>query len=134
MPFRRHSKAEIAALLAKANAMAAQGKTQNEIADALGISVMTLHRWRKVLATGENKQSAPVQSDETDQLQQRISELQLENLRLRQAYICCLKRWIWKRDSARTRKPNCNKNLLPFPKLASSGSRASGLDPHNIVS
>ena len=65
MPFsRRHSKAEIAALLAQANEMATQGKAQNEIANALGISVMTLHRWRKVLAAGEDKQSAPVQSEE----------------------------------------------------------------------
>ena len=79
---RKHSKAQIAALLAKANELAAQGKAQNEIAAALGISVMTLHRWRKVAS--ENKQSAAVKSEETDQ-GQRISELQLENLRLRQA-------------------------------------------------
>ena len=44
---RKHTSAEIAALLAQANEMAAQGKLQSEIADTLGITVMTLHRWRK---------------------------------------------------------------------------------------
>ena len=44
---RKHSRAEIAAMLAQANEMAAQGKLQSDIAKTLGISVMTLHRWRK---------------------------------------------------------------------------------------
>jgi hypothetical protein len=41
---RKHSKAEIAAKLAQADNLAVQGKLQTEIADALGVSVMTLHR------------------------------------------------------------------------------------------
>jgi DNA invertase Pin-like site-specific DNA recombinase len=43
-----HPKAEIAAKLAQADDLATQGKLQSEIARALGVSVMTLHRWRKL--------------------------------------------------------------------------------------
>ena len=44
---RKRSKAEIAAKLAEADDLVTQGKLQSEIARALGVSVMTLHRWRK---------------------------------------------------------------------------------------
>ena len=43
----RHSGVEIATKLAQANDLATQGKLQSEIARTLGVSVMTLHRWRK---------------------------------------------------------------------------------------
>jgi DNA invertase Pin-like site-specific DNA recombinase len=44
---KRHSRAEIATKLAQANDLSTQGKLQSEIARTLGVSVMTLHRWRK---------------------------------------------------------------------------------------
>ena len=44
---KRHSTAEITSLLQDANAMAAAGRRKVQIAQALGISVMTYHRWRK---------------------------------------------------------------------------------------
>jgi len=44
---KRHSRVEIATKLAQANDLATQGKVQSEIARRLGVSVMTLHRWRK---------------------------------------------------------------------------------------
>ena len=44
---RRHSRAEIATKLAQANELATRGKLQSDIARTLGVSVMTLHRWRK---------------------------------------------------------------------------------------
>ena len=44
---KRHSRVEIATKLAQANDLARQGKVQSEIARTLGVSVMTLHRWRK---------------------------------------------------------------------------------------
>ena len=44
---KRYSKVEIASKLAQANDLATQGKLQSEIARTLGVSVMTLHRWRK---------------------------------------------------------------------------------------
>jgi transposase-like protein len=44
---KKHSAVEIASKLAQANDLATQGKLQSEIARTLGVSVMTLHRWRK---------------------------------------------------------------------------------------
>jgi putative transposase len=74
----KHSKAEIAAKLAQADNLATQGKLQSEIARTLGVSVMTLHRWRKLPAM-------PAGSNGSSQIQPqtRIAELQLENSRLR---------------------------------------------------
>ena len=47
---KRHSRVEMATKLAQANELATQGKLQSEIARTLGVSVMTLHRWRKAAA------------------------------------------------------------------------------------
>jgi hypothetical protein len=77
----------VAAKLAQANELAAQGKLQIEIAKTLGMSVMTLHRWRK--ATLPTVHSAATVVEETVRFerelgpQSRVAELQLENLRLR---------------------------------------------------
>jgi transposase-like protein len=49
---KRHSRVEIATKLAQANELATQGKLQSEIARTLGVSVMTLHRWRKARRRG----------------------------------------------------------------------------------
>ena len=84
---KRHSRAEIASKLAQANELATQGKLQSEIARALGVSVMTLHRWRKappgpkpaLVATAEAREPDRIRGDADE----RIAELQLENLRLR---------------------------------------------------
>src|SRR5262245_48222102 len=80
----KHSKAEIAAKLAQAGDLATQGKLQSEIARTLGVSVMTLHRWRKMApapraAGGLNE---PSQLDQAPPAS-RIAELQLDNSRLR---------------------------------------------------
>jgi putative transposase len=81
----KHSKAEIAAKLAQAGDLATQGKLQSEIARTLGVSVMTLHRWRKMSLA---PRAAAMGWSEPSQLDQapragRIAELQLENSRLR---------------------------------------------------
>jgi putative transposase len=78
----KHSKAEIAAKLAQADDLATQGKLQSEIARTIGVSVMTLHRWRKLPAA---PQAMPAGSNDSGQIQPqtRIAELQLENSRLR---------------------------------------------------
>ena len=73
---KRHSRVEIASKLALARDLATQGKLQSEIARALGVSVMTLHRWRKA-----SPSPALVATHEASQ--NRIAELQLENARLR---------------------------------------------------
>jgi hypothetical protein len=83
---KKHSKAEIAAKLAQAEDMAAHGMLQSEIARALDVSVMTLHRWRK-LPPEASPATAPVdqavQSEDELDREMRIADLQLENSRLR---------------------------------------------------
>jgi putative transposase len=76
---RNHSEAEIAAKLAQANDLAAQGKRQSEIAETLGVSVMTLHRWRKRPAKSTGGSETPPQQE----LSQQMADIQLENARLR---------------------------------------------------
>lgn len=90
---KRHAVAEIAAKLLDADALAAKGLAQAEIAKALGVSVMTLHRWRKMRerhAPGLRGEPAPLldnisagqPASEAEALS-RIAELQIENNRLR---------------------------------------------------
>jgi transposase-like protein len=87
MRIKRHTEEEIAAKLRQAEEIAAQGKTQKEIARALGISVMTFHRWRK------RREGSPVSSSRDRRYvsdptvvvasSRRVRELEVENLRLR---------------------------------------------------
>lgn len=83
---RRHTEAEITALLDKAQAMAAQGRLQNDIAETLGVSLMTYHRWRKAHAA-RHSVSPAVAADRTSVIERDrsnpMSELYLENTRLR---------------------------------------------------
>ena len=67
------------------NDLATQGKLQSEIARTLGVSVMTLHRWRKapgprppLVATHEATQPYRMRRGGD-----RIAQLRLENSRLR---------------------------------------------------
>jgi transposase-like protein len=73
---------EIATKLAHANDLAMRGKLQSEIARTLGVSVMTLHRWRKALPGPQAAHEAG-QPDRTRGADGRIAELELENARLR---------------------------------------------------
>jgi transposase-like protein len=74
----KHSKAEITTKLAQAADLATQGKLQSEIARTLGVSVMTLHRWRKMSPSPRAAANGPNQLDQVPQAS-RIAELQLEN-------------------------------------------------------
>ena len=81
---KKHSKDEIAAKLAQARELAAKGELQSDIARTLGVSVMTLHRWRnapppRVQATDVALEEEGLAYDASD----RIDELQIENSRLR---------------------------------------------------
>jgi transposase-like protein len=71
MPKQKKSRAEIAKKLAQANRLARQGKLQSEIARTLGVSVMTLHRWRTALLGARP-------AHEVDQ-RDRIAQLQLDH-------------------------------------------------------
>ena len=72
MTWKRHSPKEVEAKLRQAAEMADAGKRQVEIADALGISVMTYHRWRK-----------PNHSRVSAVERKILQRLELENSRLR---------------------------------------------------
>jgi putative transposase len=85
MKSRRHSPAEISTKLERAAALAANGKAQSDIAKTLGVSVMTLHRWRKL------DRGAPAVSDTGDghaspdgrEQADIVAQLQMENRQLR---------------------------------------------------
>jgi len=79
---KRHSSVEIATKLTQANDLATQGKLQSEIARTLGVSVMTLHRWRKA-PHGPLPAHEAIQPDRMRAEADRIAELRLENSRLR---------------------------------------------------
>ena len=85
----RHSKADIAAKLTEADDLARQGKLQSEISRTLGVSVMTLHRWRKQLLTRTNGQSPPDQTAklelENALLRRLVTDLLLEKIALEEA-------------------------------------------------
>ena len=71
---------------AMANDLATQGKLQNDIARTLGVSVMTLHRWRKAPPGPQPAFVATHDTGLSDRIPtggNRIAELQLENSRLR---------------------------------------------------
>jgi putative transposase len=84
MKSRRHSLAEISAKLEQAEALAADGKLQSEIAKALRVSVMTLHRWRKLDHLGASAGSEIGHGVRNGRARADIvTELQMENRQLR---------------------------------------------------
>jgi putative transposase len=100
---KRHSRAEISAKLEQAGMLAAAGKAQSEIARALGISIMTLYRWRKLdsphsprpptaSAAGHGGRGGRRQTDivaalqmENRRLREIVADLLLEKMRLEEA-------------------------------------------------
>ena len=77
---KRHAAAEIAAKLVDADALAKNGQPRAEIAKALGISVMTLHRWRKM-----REQQAPSVPTRTSAVSTTMSS---EDHHLQQQRVC----------------------------------------------
>jgi putative transposase len=83
---KRHSNGEIAAKLTQAELLAKGGSTQGDIAHALGVSVMTFHRWRRAhqpRAAMVARMAAGAPPELGPEHRERIAELQLENSRLR---------------------------------------------------
>jgi putative transposase len=83
---KKHSKSEIGAKLVQADDLARQGVRQHQIAQTLGVSVMTLYRWRKIAAQPHTTLLVPdnvVQFEVELGSDQRLVELELENFRLR---------------------------------------------------
>jgi uncharacterized protein YjcR len=77
---------EIAAKIVQADGLAAQGMVNQEIARVLGVSVITLHRWRK-------ERPEPASPREIARFEaelgpdRSVAELKLENARLRQLVV-----------------------------------------------
>jgi putative transposase len=80
---KRHTEKEIGQKLARGETMASQGKTQAEIAKALGITVMTFSRWRKSAGALANAPKNKTNSNGQQGSQSRFRSLELENARLR---------------------------------------------------
>lgn len=72
----RHTLPDIAKKVRQAAEMEARGLRQRQIGDALGVSVMTLHRWRKKTSTSPSPRADAVAADV-------LAQLLAENLRLR---------------------------------------------------
>ena len=97
MAGRRHSSNEIAAKMAHAKQLAAQGKSRRDIARSLGVSIMTYHRWTKsqderleeAAAKGEGTMLAGADQNGTvtDQAPDYHQQLKQENARLRQLVV-----------------------------------------------
>jgi putative transposase len=90
MAGRRHASEEIVAKLAQANELAVKGKTHREISKALGVSVMTYHRWKKMMnaddGVGRYVDSVPQPRSENvsvSEIDERLKRLERENARLR---------------------------------------------------
>src|SRR5258705_1125029 len=104
---KRHSRVEISSKLAQANDLATQGKLQSEIARTLGVSVMTLHRWRKAPPGPQPAFVATHDTGLSDRIPtggNRNAELQLENLRLRRLVTDLLPQKIKLQEA--TQRPN----------------------------
>jgi putative transposase len=74
---------QIATKLAHANDLAMRGKRESEIARMLGVSIMTLHRWRKASHRVQPAQEVGQPNGAVGR-GSRIAEFELENSRLRQ--------------------------------------------------
>ncbi len=87
---RRHDSREISDKLAQADQLAAKGKTQREISKALGVSIMTYHRWKKMLKSPEpvmdgagNEISSGLSGPREASTEETIKRLEVENAQLR---------------------------------------------------
>ena len=87
---KKHSRQEILLKLGQAEKLARDGKTQEEICKALGVSVMTFHRWRKLPTIEEEvmpgiEPEQPSSQSPTNMVEMArvLEELTIENRRLR---------------------------------------------------
>ena len=89
---KRHASGEISAKLAQATELAAKGKTQREISKALGVSIMTYHRWKKLINSpgdstrhGDPGETPGIQLANPNDASatETIQRLELENSQLR---------------------------------------------------
>ncbi|WP_319797440.1 transposase [Nitrobacter sp.] len=89
---KKHSHEEILLKLARADELARAGNSQVDVCKALGVSVMTLHRWRKLPLSKPEPDILQHRADDgkaltsppaMDEMRHVLEELKLENQRLR---------------------------------------------------
>ncbi|QPF94566.1 helix-turn-helix domain-containing protein [Bradyrhizobium commune] len=86
---RRHDSREISDKLAQADQLVARGKTQREISKALGVSIMTYHRWKKMVKSPESADGAgsemtiSLSAPREASSEETIKRLEVENAQLR---------------------------------------------------
>ncbi|MCP3476604.1 transposase [Bradyrhizobium sp. CCGUVB1N3] len=87
---KKHSHQEIKLKLAQANELAGGGSSQVAICKTLGVSIMTLHRWRKLPLSKDEGQSSEGRNAGTsspppsiDEMRRALEEFAVENRRLR---------------------------------------------------
>jgi hypothetical protein len=86
---KRHDSQEITSMLRLADGMVRDGKSQKDVCKSLGISVMTLHRWKKhapsfAPSANDRPELVDVQDRPSDAPHHgQIEALRLENQRLR---------------------------------------------------
>ena len=88
---KKHSRQEILLKLGQADELARAGKSQVQICKALGVSVMTFHRWRKLsLRKGEVKPAPSLPAEPSTATPSTMAEMRrvlevltIENRRLR---------------------------------------------------
>jgi putative transposase len=108
---KKHTQTQIATKLAEAEGLASQGKLQSEIASALGVSVMTLHRWRNASTANEER---PIAVSQQELSKKGLSDLQDENLRLRRLVIDLLFEKMKLKDTVTPRAASQNTNHRPL--------------------
>jgi transposase-like protein len=119
---KRHTTVEIATKLAQANHLATRGKLRSEIARTLGVSVMTLHRWRKAPRGPQPALEATPEGSEPDRMRgadDRITELRIENSRLRRLVTDLLLEKVKLEEAAQGQ--SCRVNNTSIPKQTASG-------------
>jgi transposase len=75
---KRHSDQEISAILQRARDLEQAGRLQSDICEMFDISVMTLHRWRKMERTSVNAAAAKLDIEENRLLWKIAFDLLLE--------------------------------------------------------
>jgi transposase-like protein len=87
---KKHDPREISEMLLRYEDLTSRGQSQKSVCNELGISVMTLHRWRKLSRSedfSEQQKSSDAAAIETAFVQDteatQVDQLKLENGRLR---------------------------------------------------
>ena len=88
---KKHSHQEILYKLAQAAELARVGKSQVEVCQTLGVSVMTFHRWRKLMGAKAQEHSPAIvpellaksEPQNLAEMTRHLEELTIENRRLR---------------------------------------------------